>query len=256
MTATLKGFVCNNADPARVNLLAPDWIAIQFGSYCWDLTRDYGAMKWALHHFDALPAAADIQRAMLHPAYDGWHMVGTNEADLAGTPLPQLVDLITAQHDVIMAADPHARLVIECGTCQNPIYAAPAWFDGYWSAIPKNVKKDIHALNTHYYVQSVETNQANWLTLNPARKYLKNCRAHLDGALPLRELWVGEIGLAQDTYVMSNPALRDLYPSVIAAACNGYAARFAVYVMEPALNYVPLSVSGANTPYGATFAAL
>src|SRR5947208_14369646 len=80
LAPALKGFGANDENPATVNPLNPEWLYIEFGSWCWDMSHQYNC-KWALHLGDQIPNADDVAQAIQHPSYDGWRLT-LNEPDL------------------------------------------------------------------------------------------------------------------------------------------------------------------------------
>ena len=280
MPHSLRGMVTNRGVPALVQACNPEWMYAEFGPVTCDLTRSFTradgtVIPWALHHFSKVPNPYDVSIAMQHPSYSGWHILGTNEADIAGSPPgapwsptpmnPQeYVTLCMAQMDAVREADPDAQFNVWGGTQWHPPFAPDGgWLAMIWTLFPRGTHRNyIKAIGTDYYVQGDgyvgrSGNPAVWLQPDPVKKYFRKFREALDAmGLPGRELWCHEIGLATDERL--NPEAAANYPATVQGAMDEIGVqRWSWFTMMPFSTYFTLmDGTGALTPTGATFAGL
>jgi hypothetical protein len=263
-TTALRGFGCNDQTPSHVNPLSPDWFHIEFGAWCWDQNATYGATKVAYRHYTNVPLASEISATMQHPNYDGWHILGANEAVYNGwTPVAYAAN-VTAEALAILAVNPLAKFVIEGGMQKAPLYEDNSWFDQVWALIPKaTVRSKIRAIQTNFYIQQkYPNNPERWFDAMPIGRYFQKCREGLDDRdLPERELWCGEIGLYKSQYVLDNPVEAANYVATVDAECSAWCNRWAWYsfmnVTPNSSSYVTLrDYATGITSAGLVFAGL
>lgn len=266
---SLKGMITNDAVPARVNPLNCDWLQIQYGAHAWDYNKVYNA-KWALHLFDVVPDPVDVAKAMLHKSYDNWWMLGHNEPELSGITPAQYAQVVTLQRNAVTQADPQAKFCVSAGTWLHPMYETNSWFQQMWPLLSGAMKKRTLAIDTHFYVQgNPEIPQADWFKAYPISDYLEHCRAWM--ALPhsdcewlptlgrdsavSRELWLTEIGLYNDAYVLAHGLEADQYLRKVENIADKFAARWAWYSMSSNNGYRQLWDEDV-LPIGRVFASL
>lgn len=268
MTA-LKGMITNDAIPAIVNPHNADWMEIIFGSHAWDYSKIYNC-KWALHLYGMVPDPADVTKALAHPSYDGWWLLGTNEPDLGNATPAQYAQLVTLQKLAVCAADPNAKFCISCGTWLNPCQKPNSWFQQMWALLVGATKKRVYALDTHFYsTYPGLVPQSDWFLKSPITAAIQPMREWLNvphpecGYIPtvsressiVRELWTTEIGLVDDAYVQAHAAEADQYPVKVQNVMDKWCARWAWYAMSANNGYRDLW-NGGLTPVGQVFAAL
>jgi hypothetical protein len=254
----LKGLCCNDEDPAAVNPLNPEWMYIEFGSWCWNLNAQY-VCKWALHLFDAVPLPEDVAKAIQHPSYEGWWLT-LNEPDLAGVSPASAVELIQAQIQVVRSVDPGARFCLGVGSQLHAVGTADPWFPAVWKLLPANLKPAVRAFHTHYYAQSQQgLSHEQFYSPEPVRKYVNTWRKWMNKNAKefRRELWMTEIGMVNTPQVLAD-SRGTLYPLVVQDAMNGVAERWAWYSMSTNDGYATLCEPYAptQTALGRVFSAI
>lgn len=248
----LKGFCANDETPAQVNALAPDWVRIDFGAWCWDFNAAYSAMKWALDVSHCAVnvgdfTASNIALAMQHDAYDGWWLLG-NEPDLEGlTPLAFANDCV-AKIGFVRAVDEDAKFVLACGTHLNPAWLPNSYFDQVKEQI-KAVSipcwRALKALGAHLY------NNPNF----SIDAYFAELRAFANSLNPTREVWITEIGRTLDS-----PNAKYNPNNIHQRALDNGIERWCWYAQQPLLtaaNYFCLQgTDGMLTAHGEGFKAI
>jgi hypothetical protein len=254
----LKGFCTNDEAPASVNPLHPDWMYIEFGSWCWNMDAQY-ACKWGLHLLDMIPTAEDVAKAIQHPSYDGWWLT-LNEPDLANVSPQAAATLVQAQMEVVLSVDPNAKFCVGMGSQMHAPFTSEPWFPAVWALIPANLKPSIRAFHTHYYVQcEAGLTHDDLFSPEPIRRYAKAMRQWLNkNANEMkRELWITEIGLAWNDQLSADPRVT-LYPLVVQDAMNGTVDRWAWYSQSTDDGYATLCepYSSKQTALGQVFSAM
>ena len=181
--SALKGFNANDESPTSVNALSPDWLNIEFGSWCANLNYNYGTTKYALNLFQKMPTDSELRAVLLHPSYDNWYIL-LNEPDLEGISTARAANTVNDQMAAVLAVTPNPKFCISCGTYRHPAYNDNSFFSRMWPLIarPRHVK----AFHTHYY--PYQTN----ISFNT---YSRNLRGYLDDTGKSgKELWVTELG--------------------------------------------------------------
>lgn len=257
LTPSLKGIVTDNENPAVVNSLCPDWMEIEFGPWCWDMSHQYNC-KWGLHLFNSIPAVADIQQAIQHPAYDGWWLM-LNEPDLEKMTAMQAVKLVQKQMDPVLAVDPNAKFALGGGSQYHAPFRSSPWLPKVWQKLPLRYQAKVKAFHTHYYPQADFGDTAQIYSTAPIKAYLTAWRNWMNrnaGDQP-RQLWITEIGLGDSAFTRAD-SRTVLYPLLVQSAMDGLAERWAWYSESKPDGYVTLCEPGtANvTTHGKVFAAL
>src|SRR5581483_9802264 len=148
---SLKGIVTDNETPAVVNSLSADWMEIEFGPWNWNMDYQYNC-KWALHLFNQIPNAGDVQQAIQHPSYEGWWLT-LNEPDIEKMSASAAVNLVQKQMDIVLSVDPNASVCLGGGSQLHAPFKPNPWLPKVWKKLPAYLKPSIRAFHTHYYPQ-------------------------------------------------------------------------------------------------------
>ena len=244
---SLKGFTMNDEDPAHANVLGADRVRIDWGDWLWNYARDYGATKWAIDLGTTIPNAADVQKAMLHNAYDHRYL-SVNEPDLNGLAPQQAVDLVVSQIDAVKSTDANCKFIIGNVSSFNPVFAANSYVGQMWSVFPKSHRKYVSGIGYHYFTGAAVNTQA-------LHTYLKKSSVWINNNLPARmEKCLTQTGLtiAPDdprvpSYIQFLKSKADLFTNWWVWFPQSYPTNF-VTLQEP--------YSATLTVAGQTFAAL
>ena len=265
-TMALKGIVCTNPSPTLLNPLNLGWYRTSFGPWCWNWQANM-PQGWVFNlHYD-IPNSSDVTLALANPYHGNWWMCGGNEAATETNPATgqtwtaqEIVNLIIAQIDAVVAAQPTAKFCLAGGIqthAPGNRWGNPVWIDAILALLPQSYKDKIKAIDFHYYPQvEYSANDIRIFNKAPVKRGINDWKDWRTAKAWDVQLWMTESGLAYSQLVTSTNQQVIDYPLVISLAAEETGLdRWAVYVLEGVPEYVCI-YEGGLSGYGQTFASV